>query len=214
MKTITFAAAAVCTLIAVTNLRADEPAVSPAEASKPACCCAAPKPTDPAATSLTDRSIYQLEANWTNDTGHSVTLAELRGRPVVLTMFFANCEYACPILVNDMQRIRQSLPEAVRAQTQFVLVSFDESRDTPEALRAYRERANLDSSWVLLRGGASDVQELAMLLGVKFQRDARGQFAHSNLITVLNAAGEIVHQRNGLQGEVSQAAHAVQLAAR
>ena len=129
-------------------------------------------------------------------------------------MFFASCEYACPILVNDMQRIRQTLPEAVREQAQFVLVSFDDTRDTPAALRAYRERANLDGSWVLLRGDAANVQELAMLLGVKYQRDARGQYAHSNLITVLNAEGEIVHQRNGLQGEVSQAANAVKLAAK
>jgi protein SCO1/2 len=127
-------------------------------------------------------------------------------------MFFASCEYACPILVNDMQRIRQTLPEAVREQAQFVLVSFDDTRDTPAALHAYRERANLDSSWVLLHGKAASVQELAMLLGVKYQRDNRGQYAHSNLITVLNPEGEVVHQRNGLQGEVSQAANAVKLA--
>lgn len=161
-----------------------------------------------------DRSIYQLDATWTNDAGESVSLAMLRGRPVVLTMFFASCEYACPILVNDMQRIRQTLPEAIRAQAQFVLVSFDDARDTPAALRAYRERVNLDSNWVLLHGDAANVQELAMLLGVKYQRDARGQYAHSNLITVLNSEGEIVHQRNGLQGEVSQAANAVKLAAK
>jgi protein SCO1/2 len=36
------------------------------------------------------------------------------------------------------------------------------------------------------------------LLGVNYRRDARGQFAHSNLITVLNPAGEIVHQQVGL----------------
>jgi protein SCO1/2 len=129
-------------------------------------------------------------------------------------MLFASCEYACPILVNDMQRIRQTLPDAIREQAQFVLVSFDDTRDTPAALRAYRERANLDPSWVLLHGDAANVQELAMLLGVKYQRDARGQYAHSNLITVLNSEGEVVHQRNGLQGEVSQAANAVKLAAK
>jgi len=189
-------------------------AASAGSGDKPACCCSAPSATSTAAAPLTDRSIYQLEANWTNDVGETISLAKLRGRPVVLTMFFASCEYACPILVNDMQRIRQTLPEAVREQAQFVLVSFDDVRDTPTALRAYRERANLDRSWVLLRGDAANVQELAMLLGVKYQRDARGRYAHSNLITVLNSEGEIVHQRNGLQGEVSQAANAVKLASK
>jgi protein SCO1/2 len=51
-----------------------------------------------------------------------------------------------------------------------------------------------------------------MLLGVKFKQDARGQFSHSNLITILNPAGEIAHQRAGLMGDVSDAAKAVVLA--
>lgn len=162
-----------------------------------------------------DRSIYQLGATWTSDSNRSATLAQLRGRPVVLAMFFASCEYACPILVGDMQRIRDALPADVRAATQFVLVSFDDVRDTPAALKAYRERARIDdTAWTLLRGEPADVQELAMLLGVKYKQDARGQFAHSNLITVLNAEGEIVHQRNGLHGEVAAAVRAVGLAAK
>jgi protein SCO1/2 len=34
--------------------------------------------------------------------------------------------------------------------------------------------------------------------GVNYRKDARGQYAHSNLITVLNAQGEIVAQESGL----------------
>ena len=126
-------------------------------------------------------------------------------------MFFAQCEYACPILVHDMQRLRAALPEAVRENVQLVLVSFDTKRDTPEALKAYRDRAALDASWTLLRGDTNAVQELAMLLGVKFKQDARGQFSHSNLITILNGGGEIVHQQAGLRGDISEAAKAVAL---
>lgn len=209
-----------CLPLGVSANEAASASASAASPAKPACCCAPATPASVAsvasvaAAALTERSIYQLDATWTNDAGEPVSLATLRGRPVVLTMFFASCEYACPILVNDMQRIRQTLPEAVRERAQFVLVSFDDARDTPAALRAYRERASLDANWMLLHGDAANVQELAMLLGVKYQRDARGQYAHSNLITVLNAEGEIVHQRNGLQGEVSQAANAVKLAAK
>ena len=48
-------------------------------------------------------------------------------------------------------------------------------------------------SWTLLHGEPDDVLELAALLGLKFKEDANGQFAHSNVITILNAQGEIVH---------------------
>jgi protein SCO1/2 len=174
--------------------------------------CCSPQPTATAGAApapVSAKSIYQLTGDWTNDGGETVSLARFRGRPVVLAMFFASCEYACPILVNDMQRLRDALPAATRAQTAFVLVSFDVARDTPAALRRYRERAHLDDGWTLLHGSADDVQELAMVLGVKYQQDARGQFSHSNLITVLNPAGEVAHQRSGLQGEVAPAARAV-----
>jgi protein SCO1/2 len=179
---------------------------------KGACCsaCCAPDKTAAApAAPISARSIYQLDATWTNDAGQRVALASLRGQPVVVAMFFASCEYACPILVHDMKRVRDALPAEVRAKTRFVLVSFDTARDTVAALHAYRERSQLDDAWTLLRGDDDSVQELAMLLGVKYKQDARGQFSHSNLITVLNPAGEIAHQRAGLQGEIGDAARAV-----
>ena len=170
-----------------------------------ASCCEEIKPAAP----LTARSLYQLDAKFTDDAGRPATLASWRGRPVVLAMFFASCEYACPVLVEDLKRMRAALPEAARAQTQIGLVSFDVARDTPAALNAFRVRMNLDANWTLLRGETVGVQDLAMLLGVKFKQDARGQFAHSNLFTVLNAEGEIAYQHAGLMGDISEAAKAV-----
>ena len=195
-------------------------AASPAKPAPPPCCAI----TEPAVAAccveeknvapLSTRSLYQLDAKWTNDDSASMQLASLRGKPVVIAMVFTHCEYACPVLVQDIQRMRAALPEAVRAKAQIVLVSFDTERDTPAALKAFRERASLDATWTLLRGDAGNVQELAMLLGVKFKKDARGQFAHSNLFTVLNPGGEIVHQHVGLNGDISEAARAVAVAAK
>jgi len=189
---------------------------SSAAVTKAACCCDV-KPDAPGAlavstvlpSALPNRSLYQLDSTWTNDAGLPVQLLALRGQPVIVAMFFAQCEYVCPMTVNDIQRARESLSPAVRDKAQVLLVSFDSERDTPAALRAYRERMALDSRWTLLRGDAGSVQDFAMLLGVKFKRDERGQFAHSNLITVLNDEGEVVHQRVGLQGDVSELAQAV-----
>lgn len=187
------------------------PCCAPTAPAKPACCSeekvAAEKP-------LSDRSLYQLDATWTNDAGKPVTLASLRGRPIIVAMFFAQCEYACPVLVHDMKRIRAALPEGLREKTQLLLVTFDTERDTPAALKAFRERMSLDEHWTLLRGETTAVQDLAMLLGVKFKQDARGQFAHSNLLTVMNAGGEIVHRHAGLNGDISETARAVIAAAK
>jgi protein SCO1 len=155
---------------------------------------------------LSDKSLYQLDSVWTSDVGTKTKLEVLKGRPQVLAMFFAQCEYACPILVHDMKRIEAALPEPLKGKVDFVLVSFDTERDTPAALKVYREKEHLPlKNWSLFTGAPDDVRELAALLGVNYQRDAKGQFAHSNLITVLNAEGEIAYQLKGLNQRVEEA---------
>lgn len=170
---------------------------------KDACCAAMD------AAAFSKDSLYQADAAFTDDAGRPFALGELRGRPVVLTMFFASCGYACPLLVTDMQAIRGRLPAEQRDRAVFVLVSFDTARDTPEALARYRASRGLDGQWVLLHGNDDAVRELAALLGVKYQRETDGMFSHSNLVTLLNAEGEIVHQRTGLKGGLDEAAAAL-----
>jgi protein SCO1 len=165
-----------------------------ASAEEKSCC----KKPLAAAAPLPDKSLYQVTSSWTNDASAPVTLTSLRGKPQIVTMFFASCEFACPLLVNDMKRIEAALPENVRTNVGFVLISFDTERDTPPALAKFRTLHKLNSNWTLLRGGTEDVLEISALLGVKYKRDARGQFAHSNLITLLNPNGEVVTQQIGL----------------
>jgi protein SCO1/2 len=210
-------------LVLTTGLGAGEKAGSCCAAEpapKPAACC----PTEPvkkdaccAAAEVANHSsasLYQLDATFTADNGQPFALGQLRGRPVVLTMFFASCGYACPLLLTDMQAIRAKLPAEIRDQAAFVLVSFDTVRDTPAALAQFRGQRQLDAQWALLHGDDGAVRELAALLGVKFKQEADGMFAHSNLITILNPAGEVVHQRNGLRGGLDETAQAVVAAIR
>jgi len=173
-------------------------------AKKPDACCPAID-----AAPFTRTSLYQLGGTFTDDTGQSVTLASFRGRPVVLNMFFASCGYACPLTVTDLLAIQDRLPAELRAQAVFVLVSFDVARDTTEALAKYRAQRGLGRRWVLLRGDDDSVRELAALLGVKYKQEADGMFAHSNIVTILNREGEIVHQRLGLKGGLDEAVTAL-----
>lgn len=155
---------------------------------------------------VTDASLYQVDSTWTNDAGKQIKLSSLAGRPQVVTMFFASCEYACPILAHDMTKLEAALPDAVRTNVGFVLITFDSERDTPSALAKYRKTRSIPEHWTLLTAGPDDILELAALLGVKFKKDARGQFAHSNLITILNSEGEIAAQQVGLNRDPSETA--------
>jgi len=160
---------------------------------------------------VTDKSIYQVETEWTSDFGKKIKLENLRGKPQVIAMFFSSCEYACPVLVHDVRRIEAALSEGLRTSVGFVLVTFDVERDTVETLHAYREKLKLnDDRWLLLRGESEDIFELGALLGVKFKKNQRGEFAHSNIITILNPNGEIIHQQIGLNQDPSASVKALE----
>jgi formylglycine-generating enzyme required for sulfatase activity len=128
---------------------------------KPAPCCLVEKSASPPHLA-SDRSLYQLGSTWTSDDAHETKLDALRGRPQVLALFFASCEFSCPILVHELKALEESLPAELRDAVGFTLVSIDPERDTPTALRAYRERLRLSREhWTLLRGNADDVRALA-----------------------------------------------------
>lgn len=148
--------------------------------------------------SLPERSLYQVSSSWTNDLNQAQRLTALSGRPQVVTLFFTKCEYACPALVHDMKAIEDALPAELRPRVGFTLITFDTERDTPATLAAYRAVHALPPHWSLLQGGPDDTLELAALLGVKFKKDARGQFAHSNILSLLNAQGELLYQQVSL----------------
>jgi formylglycine-generating enzyme required for sulfatase activity len=160
-----------------------------AEATTDSCC----EELDAGAVSA--RSVYQLGSTWTSNTGARINLGELRGEVRVVAMIFTSCEFACPRTLADLQDIAA---QRATAGARFLLVTMDTERDTPAVLEAYRAKNGLDPQrWTLLHGEPDDVLDFAAVLGVKFQK-AGGTFSHSNVITVLDRAGNIVHQQIGL----------------
>lgn len=150
-----------------------------------------------------DNSVYQLNSKWNNEMNRQVKLGDYKGHKVVMSMIFASCTYACPLIVNDMRKIEALVPEKERDNVKFLLVSIDPERDTPEALLDYSRRQNLNlSRWELLTGSKSDIRSLAALLGFKYKKNDDGDYVHSNLISVFNREGEIVYQHEGLNKDI------------
>ena len=52
--------------------------------------------------------------------------------------------------------------------------------------------------WTFLQGSESGVREFANVLAVKYKQISPIDFSHSNIISVFNPGGELVHQQEGL----------------
>jgi len=145
-------------------------------------------------------SIYALPASLVDQRGQTVGLDLFRGHPVLISMFYANCPDACPLLIADLQRLERELPPRIKADLRVVLVSLDPERDTPDALRALSRAHHLDESrWRLLRAPEDTVRDITALLGIKYRRLPDGSFNHSSVITLLDPEGAIV-ARDGTIG--------------
>jgi protein SCO1/2 len=166
--------------------------------NEPSSCCST-KPALPITDfSLPDMSVYHLDGQWNDHNGSQIELKDFAGKPVVLTMFFTHCEYACPLLVHDMKGIESMLANEMDAFT-FVLVSFDEKRDIPERLKIYAESQGVGDNWVFLHGKANQIKALSIMLGINYEELENGQFAHSNRKLVLDRDGVVIFQQDGLQ---------------
>ena len=163
------------------------------------------------ARALSGASLYQLESVWTTDRGEQVRLRDLDGTTEVLAMVFTRCTSLCPTLVRDLKSLDASIHGGARTGTRFVLVTIDPQHDTPQALREFRDRMGLDADrWTLLRGTESDTRELAAVLGFAYGRGDGRNYTHSNLVTVLDRGGLIVHQQAGVGADPMRAVAAIE----
>jgi protein SCO1/2 len=146
-------------------------------------------------------SIYALSASMVDQRGEAVGLDLFRGHPVLISMFYASCPDACPLLIADLQQIEGELPLRIRADLRIVLVSLDPARDTPAALRTLTHTRHLDESrWRLLRAPEDTVRDIAAVLGIKYRRLPDGSFNHSSVITLLDPDGAIVARDETIGG--------------
>ena len=52
--------------------------------------------------------------------------------------------------------------------------------------------------WIFLQGTKTSVQEFANVLSVKYKQISPMDFSHSNIISVFNTDGDLIHQQEGL----------------
>lgn len=144
---------------------------------------------------------YDLPGEWRTQADKPVLLASLRGKVRVVTMGFTRCKFACPRIFNDMQRVETALG-ANADKVGFTFLSIDPKYDTPAAMTAKMAELKMrQERWTFLAAPDDTVQQLAVALNFKFQL-VEGFFAHSNLIAVLDAEGNVIHREESLGADI------------
>ena len=144
-------------------------------------------------------SIFNLTSKWNTEEGKQIELKNLKGKVLVMVMIYTTCKAACPRLVADMQNISKQIPANKKNDIQYILVSIDPEHDTPKKLKEFAIKNYMDGNeWTFLQGNLDSVREFANVLAVKYKEIAPMDFSHSNIISVFDQNGNLVHQQEGL----------------
>lgn len=154
-----------------------------------------------AATAPPGDSLYQLPISLQSADGKTFKITDLRGEPLVITMFYSHCSSVCPLLTAQLQRLIGQLPRAQQQRIHVLMVSFDPTRDTPEALRHFEAEHHIQgANWIVARASVSDVRALAAALGIQYRELPDHTFNHSAIISVTDREGTVRARTSELTG--------------
>ena len=119
----------------------------------------------PALPTLHGQAVWQAGARRApnvilrDQTGTVVSLASLRGRPVVLTFLDSQCKSSCPIEGRQLGSVLRRLPAAQRPT--LVIVSVNHTGDTSAGIRRALAEWHLNGQWAVHWLNASTHAQLA-----------------------------------------------------
>jgi cytochrome oxidase Cu insertion factor (SCO1/SenC/PrrC family) len=154
-------------------------------------------------------SLYQLAITLESSEGSLVPLASLRGKPLLVTLFYGSCTSVCPMLANQLQTLQKKLSPAARAGTRILMVSLDPAGDSPAHLIEFRQHHHLDPRWIVARTDPDNVRSLASVLGIRYRQLPDGSFNHSTSISLADRDGVVQARISGVKssdGELVRAA--------
>lgn len=160
-------------------------------------------------------SVYDLPIQVTDASGSTRAIDSFRGHPLLVTMFYAGCANACPLLTTDLMRIDARLSDAARREVRVLMISFDQTRDTPAVLTRLMSERRMDATrWTLASASDDDARQLAGVLGIRYRRLDNGDFFHSSAIVLLDAQGRPVARVEGIGRDPAPMAAALEEAVR
>ena len=132
-------------------------------------------------------------------TGAPLALADLRGRPLVISLVYTSCSSICPVTT---ERVYDAVTDARKTlgEDSFAVLTFgfDASGDKPARLRAFSSAHQLNgiTDWHVASADAETTEALLRDLGFSW-REAAGGFDHPSQTTILDAEGRVYRQIYG-----------------
>lgn len=131
--------------------------------------------------------------------GATVSLASLKGKPVLIDFIYTSCASTCPLLTAKMAAIAHQLGPALGADVTIVSISLDPEHDNPTALAKYAKSHDADGpGWIFLTGPPAQIDQVLAQFKLRRTRESDGTITHSISAFLLGPDGHQLRQYNAL----------------
>jgi len=133
--------------------------------------------------------------------GETLTLADYRGRPLVISLVYTSCNTICPATTQTLRRAVDSARAAVGSNAFNVLtIGFDVRNDTPARLADFARVQGIarEPAWTVAGGEAAEMEAFLDEVGFSYAPTAGG-FDHLTRTTILDADGRVYRHVYGDQ---------------
>ena len=131
--------------------------------------------------------------------GATVSLASLKGKPVLIDFVYTSCASTCPMLTAKMAAIAHQLGPALGADVTIVSITLDPEHDRPAELAKYAKSHDADENgWIFLTGTPAQIDQVLAQFKLRRTRESDGTITHSIEAFLLGPDGHQIRQYSAL----------------
>ncbi|WP_285754785.1 SCO family protein [Parageobacillus sp. G301] len=136
-----------------------------------------------------------METAW----GDEYRFSDMKPKIRLLEFMYTNCPDVCPNTTFQMTKLRAKLEKehVFGKNVEFITITIDPKRDTPEKLQAYAKSygvTNGNQGWVFLRGNEADTKKVADAFYFQYRDPGNGMLVHTTLTYLLDEDGRVIEQ--------------------
>ncbi len=131
----------------------------------------------------------------TDQAGRPFSLHAARGKVLLVSFIFTTCNGTCPATTHRLAGVQRELQQRglwQNGKVQFLSITLDPARDTPEVLRRYMHLFDLDAAhWSFLTGPTDAVGKVHAAWGMWARPAPNGQLDHPSRVYLVDPRGRL-----------------------
>ncbi|MBI5893100.1 MAG: SCO family protein [Deltaproteobacteria bacterium] len=135
---------------------------------------------------------------FTDQDGKAFELKEFFGKPFIVSFIYTSCPSICPTILGNLNNAIKKTGQGFGRDFNILTISFDETNDTPERLKAYGSRFTDDfTRWRFATADKKTIEILTKEFGFYYKKQGNF-FDHMNMVSIVDSKARLFSNIYGI----------------